>query len=316
MTSIVERIERELAMPGLAARLAKLGPSDLTSLLLAVDRARTAAKEPSRILAEYRNNRFVRPAATDPRRMIAWEQVAFGCLPSSFVPITLSPLAPLGACSVVAGTNQDWAIGTARNTEVVSDATNVLALEACSRRAALLTAGAAPSAAVHLATAQRLVRPQRYDNPAALPHFRLFGLCSAGRDPGAHRFEIDTLIEHCRFFLTAIGRMTSARLELTLSVFEPSETWQRVAGEVAAALTTAFPAAAVARDDMRTAGRGYYTGIAFHVHAIEPAETKTQLADGGFVDWAERLLGNRKERMVISGVGSDRIVALAGDPGE
>lgn len=313
MGSIVERIERDLAIPGLAERLAKIDPSDLTSLLLAVDRARTAAKKPSRILAEYHNNRFVRPAATDPRRMIAWERLAYGCLPSGFVPVAMSPLAPLGACSVVAGTNQDWSIGTARNAEVVSDATNVLALEACSRRAGLLRAGPGPRSAVRLATAQRVVRPQKYKSPTALPHFSLFGLCSAGRDPGAHRFEIDALVEHGRFFLTAIGRALAEPLVLTLSVFDPSETWLRIAEAAAAALARAFPDAAIARDDARTAGRGYYTGIAFHVHAIDPAGAKIQLADGGFVDWAEQLLGNRKERMAISGAGSDRVVALAGD---
>jgi len=31
------------------------------------------------------------------------------------------------------------------------------------------------------------------------------------------------------------------------------------------------------------------------------------IADGGFVDWTQRLTGNRKERLLISGFGVDRL---------
>jgi len=41
-----------------------------------------------------------------------------------------------------------------------------------------------------------------------------------------------------------------------------------------------------------------------------------ELADGGFVDWAEKLLGSRSERMLISGTGIDRLaVATAAGRG-
>ncbi|MFI0799771.1 hypothetical protein [Amycolatopsis lurida] len=37
--------------------------------------------------------------------------------------------------------------------------------------------------------------------------------------------------------------------------------------------------------------------------------------DGGFVDWTQRLVGNRKERTLISGVGVDRL-AMVRRPGD
>ncbi|WP_219146361.1 hypothetical protein [Amycolatopsis sp. TNS106] len=37
--------------------------------------------------------------------------------------------------------------------------------------------------------------------------------------------------------------------------------------------------------------------------------------DGGFVDWTQRLVGNRKERMPISGVGVDPL-AMVRRPGD
>jgi hypothetical protein len=37
-----------------------------------------------------------------------------------------------------------------------------------------------------------------------------------------------------------------------------------------------------------------------------------QLVDGGFVDWTQRLLGDAKERLLVSGAGSDRICGMRG----
>ena len=35
-----------------------------------------------------------------------------------------------------------------------------------------------------------------------------------------------------------------------------------------------------------------------------------EIGDGGFVDWTQRLTGNRKERLLITGVGVDRFATL------
>ena len=36
------------------------------------------------------------------------------------------------------------------------------------------------------------------------------------------------------------------------------------------------------------------------------------LADGGFTDWTRRLLSDRKERLLISGLGSERFILCFG----
>ena len=43
----------------------------------------------------------------------------------------------------------------------------------------------------------------------------------------------------------------------------------------------------------------------FHVHATTADGARVQLVDGGFTDWTQRLLSDRKERLLISGVGSE-----------
>jgi hypothetical protein len=61
----------------------------------------------------------------------------------------------------------------------------------------------------------------------------------------------------------------------------------------------------VVGDPDRATGRGYYTGLCFKVFGVAAAEP-FEVGDGGFVDWTQNLLGNRKERLVITGLGVDR----------
>lgn len=168
-TDILERIEREAGVQGLAMILAGLlTPTDLQSLVLEVYRIRSSRLKPSDILARYEADRFVWPSTLSPVRFLEWDQVAFSNLPAEFQPLELSPVYPLGTCSVVAGVDQNWAVTTARNTEVVSDSTNVLALECALWRRKLLVDDRKSTQPVHLATSHRLLRAQHYEDPSLL----------------------------------------------------------------------------------------------------------------------------------------------------
>ena len=43
---------------------------------------------------------------------------------------------------------------------------------------------------------------------------------------------------------------------------------------------------------------------------VEYNNSEIEIADGGFVDWTQQLLGNRKERLLISGFGMGLIYKL------
>lgn len=60
----------------------------------------------------------------------------------------------------------------------------------------------------------------------------------------------------------------------------------------------------------RESGRAYYRGLCFKVFAARAGKEPLEVADGGFVDWTAKLLGNRKERLLISGYGVDRLAIL------
>src|SRR5688572_12191265 len=101
--SIIERIERETGVPGLAALLAeRLSPTDLQSLLLEVYRHRARRTAPAALLSEFERNVFVIPSPVSPLRLLEWEHAAFAALPAEFEPMSLSPVCPLGTSSALA----------------------------------------------------------------------------------------------------------------------------------------------------------------------------------------------------------------------
>lgn len=311
MNEIVRRIEREARAPGLAAVLANLPPTDLQSLLLEVYRLRAERRTPASLLADHESNRFVRPSPVPPAMLLAWEQTLFAHLPPGFEALALSPVTPLGAASAVAAVDQNWAVATCRNTEVVSDSTNVLALECALRRRELLRRDPRSSSEVHLAASHRLLRGQNYRLPGLSAHFSAFALCSAGRDRGHLGFELAALRLHLRFYLNALAAYLGAGIQLRVALtgLSPESSEKRLETALIAPLSAEFPGVEFLWDPERTAGRGYYLGVCFHVYAITKDGRPLELVDGGCVDWTRRLLSNAKERLVISGIGSERLVS-------
>lgn len=310
MNKIVERIEREAGVRGLTSILAeKLSPTDLQSLLLEVYRIRSTRIQPSTLLADYESNRFVRPSTVSPLALLRWEQIAFSHFPPEFRPVALSPVCPFGTSSVVSSVDQNWAVTTARNTEVVSDSTNVLALECAIRRRKFLSRNPKSSEPVHLAATHRLLRAQRFQTPGSVTHFSSFALCSAGRDQGNLQFELSALKLHIRFYLTALRAFLGLEIPLHVSVTDlSSNTWaERIEAQLLSAIRSEFEGVDCGFDETRTKGKRYYSDICFHIHVTDASGRRLELVDGGTVNWTQKFLSNQKERLIISGIGSERL---------
>lgn len=193
---ILERITREAGLgrgllDGLVERLT---PTDLQSLLMELQ-ARMAAKvTPARVLEQFENNRFVVPTRADPRRLTDLDGLVWKYLPAGYQAVELAPLCPLGTIVALTNLSQNRIVSTVRNAEVVSDATNVLALECAVRRRALRCSERATDP-VLLAASHRVTRAQKFNVPGASAHFRLLALCAAGRDEGTFRFEARQWVE-------------------------------------------------------------------------------------------------------------------------
>lgn len=294
--------ERVLAAAGgtdVVARLASLSGSDFTTLMLAVARQRAAQETPADLLRRYRSDRFVQPAGTCWQLLRAAEDQLAAHLPPGTELIGLPPLVPLGTHAVLGPMSQDKVVSTIRGTEVAADPTNALALEAAVRRKA--ADGRDP---VRLAAFQRVVRAPR-PQPGFLPHFSLLGLVTAGRDDGGHRFELAAVAEHARSLAAGLGAAGLGPAELACTPLSPT-------GEaLAAALPVALAGSPVdvRTDRQRQSGRGYYRDLCFKL-SVRAGPDWTEIGDGGFTDWTAPLTASAKERLLISGVGIDRVVAL------
>src|SRR5215475_4571682 len=129
-----ERVWRQLEAAPRTSLTRDLSQADLQTLLLDVTRGRAADVTPARLMQRWRQDRYVEPAASDPRKVSRAEAGLWALLPGQFTGVTLSPVTPLGTCAALGPVSQNRVISTIRGSEVVSDPTNVLALEAALRR--------------------------------------------------------------------------------------------------------------------------------------------------------------------------------------
>jgi hypothetical protein len=280
-----------------------LSGADLTSVLLEVMRRRAVRLRPSDVLRQYRTDRFVGPASTGFRDLRRVEDAMIAALPESFDVVVLAPVLPLGAHSAFAGVDPRNVIATIRRTEVAADPTNALALEAAVQRRAAPASGSQP---IRLAATQRVTRAQQFDRPGSFAHFQLLGAVTAGRDTGGHAFERQHLIEHLKFAVS--GCQAAGAHEIRIAITRLDEVAASILADVQAAFA-GQPDVQVADVPERQSGRAYYRCLCFKVYA-GPVE----LGDGGFTDWTEKLIGSRKERLLISGYGLDRLAALTSQP--
>lgn len=295
---IAARIARDLGTPDLVEKLIALPPNELTSLLLEVTRRRErSARE---LLAQYQRVRACAPSDTDARVTAAVEAHAFAAA-DGFEALALSPVAPLGLNVVLGDVDQNSTLAALRTLEVLADPTTVMALESAVRS----RAGAGE---VRLCAAGRMLRMQPFDNPAFSPHFALFALTTAGRDGGAFAFERAALTQHLRVHLGFLARLAAdgyriADVRAELADTERDAGRLAVAEELFATLRPQFPDVTFAIDAERTHAIHYYQGLCLHVTARDVDGKVQQIGDGGFTDWTQRLLGNAKERLLVSGFG-------------
>jgi hypothetical protein len=285
--------------PALLAQLDREMPAtELWSLLLSVMERRAATRTAAGLMQQWQSDRFVEPAYIDQRTALELDRHLFAAA-ADFEALELSPLAPLGSCSVVAPTSQNRVVSTVRGTEVLADPTNVLALESAQRLRKR------PTAVVKLATSHRCVRAQALPKrPGFAAHFRLFCLTTAGHETKDQALTVEALIEQIRTHLQALdlleqhGYAFPGRVVTLLSSPERRPLADRVAG-------------ALSQIDIKHAEltKPYYDGLRFMIN-VTGMEGEIPLVDGGAFDWVAKLAANRKLVFVSSAIGSQLVAYL------
>lgn len=363
---ITDRILRQTGIPRLCSVLSdELPASDLQSLLLSVFEQRAERVQESQVLAEARRG-LVAPCGVDARVLHRFDSAAYAAA-SDFEAVDLSPVCPFGTTSVLGGIDQNNVLTAIRRAEVLGDSTVAMALECARRRRELSRRAASP---VRLCGSHRVIRLQPFTAAGHVPHFRLFGLTSAGRHQGDHRFEIRHLAEHLRVYLMLFRTLNakgfalrqplvelsdltitealleragvdkeSVRVNIRAHRPEESERLLREAGitlpaavrdpareldevatrhglerqlarlellkkQVVDPLRGEYPEAEFRFNLARLEGLRYYTGLCLRISPRAPDGARYAIADGGLTDWTARLLADRKERLLTSGIGS------------
>ncbi|MDF2961471.1 MAG: hypothetical protein K0S39_3206 [Paenibacillus sp.] len=305
----VERILDKLGIEDLVDVLSKkLSLSDLNTLMLEVFRNRTTDSSFADLMKAYTTNRFVLPSEVDPLSLKRMEiDLLTLAAASSYQPIQLSPVAPLGSCSIVATSDQNKIISALRGTEVVADATNLMALHICSLlKENNLSNDENP---LRFSTTHRHVRAQNFNQPGLLPHFHLYCMITSGKDKGSYSFEKRTLLEHVtvyqQIFSTLFHTNITIRLNRRGGYTDSPGLVQRLTEHI----QESAPKVKVIelKDENHNQ---YYKGVQFSILVTINGQ-EMNIGDGGFVDWPQKLLGNKKERMMISAIGLERLMRLS-----
>jgi hypothetical protein len=298
-----------------AALADSLPASALWSQLLSLMERRARGRSPAELLRQWEQDEFTAPAPLDQRLLLPLDARLLEAA-AAFEAIELSPLTPLGTCSAVALASQNKIVSALRGTEVVSDPTNVLALE-CARRLRR-----SPEETPRLATRQRVVRAQRLPPRAQrtgfarhfAQHFRIFVLGAAGREVQDHGRLVPALAEQIRVHVRALdlleqdGYRFPGRVLRLLATPQRAAIMDRVAAEVAD--LSAGGGLEVRREGLE---HPYYSGGLRFLINVRAEGVDVPLIDGGSFDWVARLSANRRLYFVASGMGAQLAAALFRD---
>jgi RimJ/RimL family protein N-acetyltransferase len=328
---IVERIETQTGLPGLFTALAeRLAPSDLQSLLLGTYKLRAARTACKDLLRRFETHRALAVSPIDPRLMAEFDRAAYEAA-DGFEAVDLSPVAPLGLNRVLGGIDQDNVLTTVRNTELLGDPTTALALVCAARR----RPHEARRGVLRVCASHRVTRLQPFDHPGFTVHFRLFALVSSGRGLG-----LDELREHARFYLRLFRLLGGCGFSFRKPLVEfsdlrlteqalaergvrPEEVRESVRAHLVGGSERFLAERGIALEDRpmegmpefpeaefrfslsRLEGLGYYRGPCLRISPMAPDGARHPIVDGGVTDWTGRLLEDRKECCVTTGIGTE-----------
>lgn len=297
MQEILEKIRHRTGIDLVTILVEELSGSALNSLLLEVFDRKARQLKPSQLLQQYRMNRFVQPAAVDVLQLRAKELSTLQWLQQcGFVPLELSPVSPLGTCAAVGTVSQKKIISATRGTEVLSDATNAIALHIADQKKRKKNTDL-----LKFCTTHRHVRTPPVKVKGHSPHFTIACCVSAGIDTGNLAFEINAVREH--FLALQSVLLQVFQTEVKYFKLQPRAGYKQgdqLAGSIFDEIKNMFPVVV----DTTAMPNDYYQGIQYKA-VINVHGEEIEIADGGFVNWTQQLLENKKERCFISGLGID-----------
>lgn len=282
----------------------ELNTSELTSILMHVFARRTEKVDTPAMTLAMSSDRFVQPSTISPAVYHAFDGKVWEMLPKDFEPIELSPLAPLGTVQSMAPVDSGQVVTTLRSYEVLSDPTNMLALIAAHRRRRI---PGKQRTETHLSASHRVVRAQLPQHPGHTASFRLLSMISAGRDSGSYIFETRWMAGHIQFYLDLIRSFPTSehvQCDVVIKAFaDIGIEWDRIP------IIGERDHVSISHQVVSMPGWSYYHPLRFQINLHVHGQI-INIADGGMVNWTQRLLSDKKERLLISGLGTELFCKL------
>lgn len=301
--NVLKKVGNENLINEITSRLSQ---SEITTFLLALSKELANKNTPADILGRYESNRFVKPSELNPIKVKQVELLMLEMAEASgFSPVLLSPAGLLGSCSVIAKVDQNNVISATRGLELIADSTNMLAIYLASGiKNRAIDNSKTP---VHLSATCRVTRGQMFQGTAFVPHFSLFTLVSSGKDTGSYGFEKGAIVRHMDFYTDYFGEKLGHELRMSLNIRNGYTDKTGFIERIHHHLRERYPHIDITVNREEN-DNSYYQGINFKLSISD-----IEIVDGGFVDWTQKLLGNKKERLLISGAGVD-LQLIAGMP--
>ena len=275
--------------------------TQLNSLLIEVFRMRSEQLKASDLLKAYANNRFVQPANISPISFKRMELEIMEFLSTKeFDLLEFGPLAPFGSCSVLGTISQNLILSASRGSEVVADITNLMALESAKRKKANTS-----SQNINLAATHRLTRCQPLTSEKHTAHFKILCLTTAGYDKGNSTFEVQSIAAHINIYLEIFTTILNIQSDqLRVKIFHLTDNNQDKLSSISSRVRPLCKTENIELISIPRTQKIYYQDIQFQINFL-CKDQEYFIVDGGFVDWTQQLLQNKKERLMTSGMGTE-----------
>lgn len=161
---------------------------------------------------------------------------------------------------------------------------------------------------VHVCSLDRLTRAQAFEGAGFFAHFGIFCIVSSGKDTGSYSCEVGLLTKQLSFYREFFKAGYDADMTIVLRKRGGYTDTDGFFVKMLHLMRIQLPDVPITTDESHV-DNNYYKGINFKMYMHTKTET-IEIGDGGFTDWTQKMLGNKKERCLISGLGVDRLLLL------
>lgn len=183
--------------------------NSLNPILIDVYNQKAQRVTPNKLLTAYENNLdFFGPSSFSQKELHAFKDNFYAILPEKFETLQLSPIGPFGTCAAITKLSQDMRLTTIKNSELISDSTTILALEASSRRKKYMKNDETRYKEVNLSTFHRILRMQHFDKTKGyMQHFDILSMLTAGKVKGKNNYVAEKIYEHIKIWINFIKKL-------------------------------------------------------------------------------------------------------------